>query len=387
MANPTHPIYTFEVVAYNASEIFATPLPDSRDNILFGLENRTTWFNTISEPLKHGDQFTVSGQQAYYLKKCYVDVTNPSLKIVTIIPTVTTDEAEFSYHTSVDLAGTIVSGSSITSYGFVWAEHPTPTLEDNVEVVGTSSYNGSFALTINGLPYPATIYVRAYATNSSGTGYGAILSGETEICLALGTQINTLYGYKNIEDIDYEDELMVWDFDKGQFHYSKPIWMVRPFTSSWQAVVTFDNGTKLTTVNDGKGHRIYNVERGEFTHMMSDDTPIGTTTFDEDGNLLKVVKKEVSKEKTTYCNIITDKHLNVFANGILTSTGLNNLYPIKNMKFQKDNRQFSNNDFSIPDDLFEGLRIAEHVNYPNLDRKLKQMASRQLTDLAGSRSV
>ena len=38
-------------------------------------------------------------------------------------------------------------------------------------------------------------------------------------------------------------------------------------------------------------------------------------------------------------NIITKQHLNCFANGILTSCRLNNMYPIENMKFVKDNRK------------------------------------------------
>ena len=59
-----------------------------------------------------------------------------------------------------------------------------------------------------------------------------------------------------------------------------------------------------------------------------------------------------------YYNIITDKHINLFANTILTSCRLSNLYIIKDMKYIKDDRELNEN-FGIPEDLFLGLRIAE----------------------------
>lgn len=77
-----YPTYTFEVIAYDLSEILAEPLPDSLENIVLGLENRTVWIKTIDTAMKHGDQFTVSGEQARYLKKIYVDVAEPLLAII-----------------------------------------------------------------------------------------------------------------------------------------------------------------------------------------------------------------------------------------------------------------------------------------------------------------
>lgn len=293
---------------------------------------------------------------------------------------VTTDSLDMGFAANADAVGTIVAGGSgVTSYGFVWSTSESPTLDDTVVEVGDSSFTGEFETTIHGLDYPGTVYVRAYATNSSGTVYGGNQSGEVQICLAAGTVIKTLFGDKNIEDITYDDELVVWNFDKGCFDVAKPIWMVKPFASSWRSVVTFENGSQLTTIRDGKGHRIFNANRGKFTHLMSDDTPVGTTTFTENGRLVRVKNKEIIRQKTVFYNIITNKHFNVFANGILTSTGLNNLYPIKNMKFQKTNRKLQKNNFYVPDELFSGLRLAEQPeNYPDLKAKIERMKFRQL---------
>jgi hypothetical protein len=277
--------------------------------------------------------------------------------------------------------GTIVSngGSDITEYGFVWSLTTTPTLEDNVVVVGSENYVGEFSHNITSLPPDEEIYVRAYATNGVGTGYGDNINGLVMICLAAGTSIRMLSGStKNIEDVKYGDDLLVWNFDDGCFDHADPVWMVKPFRSTSQAIVTFNNGSQLTTVNDGKGHRIYDVELGKFVHLM--ESSVGTKTFTENSELIEVIKKEIVKKETTFYNVITRKHFNLFANGILTSTGLNNIYPVKNMKFQKSSKQLrSLSDFAVSNELFEGLRLAEQpTDYPDLEAKLVRMLNRAM---------
>ena len=141
---------------------------------------------------------------------------------------------------------------------------------------------------------------------------------------------------KAVEDIEYSDELLVWDFDKGCFSSAKPLWIKKVQVSKEYNLVKFDNGVELKTVAD---HRIFNVDSQKFTYTMNEeDTPIGTTTFMSDGTTSKLIERKVVKEEVNYYNIITDYHMNLFANGILTSLRLNNLYEIKDMKFVKDNR-------------------------------------------------
>lgn len=387
----TQPIYIFEVITYNLSDVLSYPQPDELTNILFGLDNRTIWLETIDRSMKHGDQFAVSGAQARYLKALYVDVDQPSLKIVEI-PVVTTDDLVmgpassdtlgFISPMSLGVVGTIVSSATtVTDYGFVWAEHDSPTLEDNVESVGSDSI-GEFATTISSLPYPATIYCAAYASNSFGTVYGNVLNGEVMICLAAGTKISLTNGEKkNIEDITYDDDLLVWDFDENKFNTSKPVWMVKPFESSQYSVIKFNNGTELKTVADGRGHRIFNVNKGMFTFSMNEDTPLETKAITSQQEIIHVIDKEVVVENTTFYNIITHTHFNMFANDILTSTGLNNIYPIVDMKFVKNEQEtFSAEDFKdISSDIVSGLRLLEQpVNYPDLKKKIDSMLSRQL---------
>src|SRR6185369_581796 len=85
-------------------------------------------------------------------------------------------------------------------------------------------------------------------------------------------------------------------------------------------------------------HRIFNKELGGFTYPMTEDTPIGTTTFNVVGDEVALVGKRVVNEQLNYYNVISHRHLNLFADGILTSCRYNNIYPIVDMKFVKDDR-------------------------------------------------
>ena len=179
-------------------------------------------------------------------------------------------------------------------------------------------------------------------------------------CLAEGTEITLAdMSKKNIEDITYEDELLVWDFDNGCFAKAKPLWIKKVQEAEEYNLIKFDDGTELKTVID---HRIFNIEKQKFTYTMDEEeTPIGTSVFKEDGSVAKIVERSVVKEKVNYYNVITDYHMNLFANGLLTSLRLNNLYKIENMKFVKDNRELTpREEFEgIPDKYFYGLRLAE----------------------------
>jgi hypothetical protein len=64
---------------------------------------------------------------------------------------------------------------------------------------------------------------------------------------------------------------------------------------------------------------------------------VGKTTYTESG-IAKVLSCDIIEKEVEFYNIITDYHMNLFANGILTSCRYNNLYPIQNMKFVKDDR-------------------------------------------------
>ncbi|MDD3876619.1 MAG: hypothetical protein PHT69_08360 [Bacteroidales bacterium] len=68
-------------------------------------------------------------------------------------------------------------GAYVTAKGLCWSTTPNPTLSNSFSSNGTS--NDAFTHHITGLQPGTTYYVRAYATNSSGTAYGNSLSFTT----------------------------------------------------------------------------------------------------------------------------------------------------------------------------------------------------------------
>lgn len=157
-------------------------------------------------------------------------------------------------------------------------------------------------------------------------------------CIIEGTKITLADGTtKAVEDITYDDELLVWNFYAGRFDKAKPTWIKIAEIAPRYNLVKFSNGTEVGFVGAGgeKGyHRIFNKEAGAFTYTGNlKETPNGTTTFAQDETFPTVISQEVIEKEVKFYNIITDKHYNIFANGILTSCKLSNKYHIEDMRY------------------------------------------------------
>ena len=95
------------------------------------------------------------------------------------LPTVTTTSVSSVTGSSAIGGGSITDdgGSSITARGICWSTSPNPTVGDNHTTNGSGT--GTFTGNMTGLTGGTTYYVRAYATNSAGTGYGDQVSFTT----------------------------------------------------------------------------------------------------------------------------------------------------------------------------------------------------------------
>ena len=94
-----------------------------------------------------------------------------TLQTVTL-PTVTTDPATSITQTTATSGGNVTSagGGTVTARGVCWATTPSPTLANSYTVDGSGT--GTFISNLTGLTPGTLYYLRAYATNSAGTGYG-----------------------------------------------------------------------------------------------------------------------------------------------------------------------------------------------------------------------
>lgn len=96
-------------------------------------------------------------------------------------PTVITIEVTEITHNTATSGGNITSngGASITAQGVVWSTSVNPTLENNEGFTSDEPGSGEFASHLNGLSPETPYYVKGYATNSEGTGYGQQLTFTT----------------------------------------------------------------------------------------------------------------------------------------------------------------------------------------------------------------
>lgn len=181
------------------------------------------------------------------------------------------------------------------------------------------------------------------------------------ICYAAGTLITLHDGTtKKIEDITYDDDLLVWDFDNGCFATAKPSWISKAQLSSYYYKITLEDGTQLDLIgSNGDCHRLFNVDKSKFVYGSRFN--LGEKTFKEDNSTPKVISIELIDKEVVYYNMNTKYHINCFINGVLSSCRYNNLYPIKDMKFVKTHRAkvplsaYSN----VPADYYHDLRLGE----------------------------
>ena len=281
------------------------------------------------------------------------------------IPTVvTTGAVGVGGQAHVKVQFTVASATTVTAVGVTVIGVSTPasgqiTLSGSP---GTGSFDIVAATNVQG----ETFILMPFATNASGTGYGAPIAGTgTDPCYVKGTMITMAdMSRVAVENITYGDNILVWDFDLGEFASAKPLWIKKTQTTVVSCLLTFSDHSELRIVGESpKAHRIFNKEAGKFTYGSMPETPIGTTTFNDQGEEITLISKEWIVGEVEFYNVMTDYHMNLFANSILTSMRYNNLYPITDMKFVKDGRTLRTSDDypNVEERLYKGFRLAEQT--------------------------
>lgn len=96
-----------------------------------------------------------------------------------LVSTLTTVNVSNVTSSTAIAGGTISSdgGATVSARGVCWSTVSSPTVADNKTVDATGT--GPFTSSVTGLAAATTYYLRAYATNSEGTGYGNEVSFTT----------------------------------------------------------------------------------------------------------------------------------------------------------------------------------------------------------------
>lgn len=126
---------------------------------LNGLNQNTTYHYRIKATSSAGTTFGA-------------DIVFTTTSVTIVVPTLMTSLVTDITQTSAVSGGNITSngGAAITESGVCWSTSPAPTVNNNKSTDAPDS--GTFTSNITALTPGTTYYVRAYATNSSGTGYG-----------------------------------------------------------------------------------------------------------------------------------------------------------------------------------------------------------------------
>lgn len=138
------------------------------------------------------------------------------------VPSLTTSEIADFTETTATCGGEVTSegGSPVTARGVCWSINENPTINDSKTVNGSGT--GSFTSDITDLTNNTYYYVRAYATNDAGTGYGY--------------------------DVSFKTKELVSDFDGNVYHTTtigSMVWMVENLN-----VTHYRNGDPIPNVTD-----------------------------------------------------------------------------------------------------------------------------------------
>ena len=117
------------------------------------------------------------------------------------VPELTTHIVSAITSRTASCGGTIVSngGETVIVRGVCWSTSQTPTISDDYTSDGNGV--GDFLSEMSGLSSDTKYFVRAYATNSVGTGYGNVISFTTPYSNPI---CNDLYIFNNEPSYPFE---------------------------------------------------------------------------------------------------------------------------------------------------------------------------------------
>ena len=213
-------------------------------------------------------------------------------------------------------------------------------------------------------------------------------------CVLEGTLVTLANGTtKPVEDVTYNDLLLIWNSELGCYDYAYANWIEKGTAYDYYQLTTFADGSTLKTYG---GHSIFSVDDNCFVSVCDKDKfKIGTRVFkhmtDNDGNVVydnngniistttQVVSIEYIKEEFNYYFVMSNFYLNSFSNGFLTSEPVvhfSNFYEFnENMQWDVDIRNavlngeygelitYEDFDDILTESMFNSFTLMKELNY------------------------
>jgi uncharacterized protein (TIGR02145 family) len=182
------PMFTIYPESGNTSMLFEFDASNSEyigneDSLLlykWDFEGDNIYDTELSENTYASHIFSFAGNYnvTLYAKDKNGDAFNTATKNLTVSPsggswpTVTTDTVTNILATAAGCGGEVIDigSSAVISRGICWSTSSNPTIYDSHTVDGSGP--GAFTSSMTGLDINTVYYVKAYATNDAGTGYG-----------------------------------------------------------------------------------------------------------------------------------------------------------------------------------------------------------------------
>ncbi len=154
---------------------------------VYGLNEKSSYYIRAYATNSEG---TAYGEQRSFTTLEFIDGPDP----VITVPTVVSSDASAVTHTSAVCGGNVTDqgASTVTARGIVWSTSQSVNISNNDGLIENGVGTGTFTSDITGLQSNTIYYFCAYATNSTGTGYGSVISFTT---------LGTAAGAYNIGDM------------------------------------------------------------------------------------------------------------------------------------------------------------------------------------------
>ena len=169
--------YTFSVIPDDMKIVYG-----EKDDLTDAISSKVN----VGESAFHVNINNLSTEtKYYYCFECYSSHSSTRSEVHSFVtlkaekPVVETGAVENITLTFATCGGNVVSdcGADVTERGVCWSTSQNPTINDNITTNGNGT--GTFTSDLINLTANTTYYVRAYANNSAGTGYGNEISFTT----------------------------------------------------------------------------------------------------------------------------------------------------------------------------------------------------------------